>query len=101
MDEIREQAEEMGKRGDGNPAPYVAGHGGADVGAASVSVDEGMGDGEGGEGVQDVVFYCKAGVRSRAAMQMARGEGGWEGVGVGQWEGGWVEWEKEGGKVER
>lgn len=89
----------MGRRGDGNPAPYVAGHGGADVGAASVSVDDDV-EGQGG-GVQEVVFYCKAGVRSRAAMQMARGEGGWEGVGVGQWEGGWVEWEKEGGKVER
>lgn len=92
------------ERKDGNPAPYVAGHGGADVGAASFSVDdkvEGDGEGEGEGGVREVVFYCKVGVRSRAAMQMARGEGGWEGVGVGQWEGGWVEWEKEGGKVER
>lgn len=86
-----------------NPKPYAAGHAGADVGAAAeeeAETDGGMGDGE-GEGVKEVVFFCKAGVRSRAAMQMALGEGGWRGVRVGQWGGGWVEWENRGGEVER
>ncbi|KAL8845122.1 MAG: hypothetical protein Q9176_000290 [Flavoplaca citrina] len=98
-DDIREQSEEV-ESSKGNPAPYTAGHGGADVGAASVDEDGDVG-GQEDDRVQEVVFYCKAGVRSRAAMQMAQGEGGWNGVNVGQWAGGWVEWEKEGGKVER
>lgn len=83
--------------GEEEVGPHAAGHGGADVG-----VEGGGGLGEEGEGeVEEVVFYCKAGVRSRAAAQMAMGEGGWKGVKVGQWGGGWVEWEKMGGKVER
>ncbi|KFZ23747.1 hypothetical protein V502_01777 [Pseudogymnoascus sp. VKM F-4520 (FW-2644)] len=45
-----------------------------------------------------VVFYCKAGVRSRAAAALAR-EGGWEGV--GEFPGSWMEWEGRGGEVER
>lgn len=45
-----------------------------------------------------VVFYCKAGVRSRAAAALAR-EGGWEGV--GEFPGSWLEWEGRGGEVER
>ncbi|KAL9000426.1 MAG: hypothetical protein Q9169_000943 [Polycauliona sp. 2 TL-2023] len=101
-DEIREQQEELAQ-GKGNPAPYAAGHGGADVGAASLEKEEGeeVKEGEEEDKVREVVFYCKAGVRSRAAMQMALGEGGWKGVEIGQWSGGWVEWEKEGGRVER
>ncbi|KAL8631401.1 hypothetical protein Q9189_002911 [Teloschistes chrysophthalmus] len=101
----------------------VAGHGGADLAAkegvemegvryagSPTSQGKGSGEAEGegeaggkgeGEGVQEVIFYCKAGVRSRAAMQMAAGEGGWRGVRVGQWGGGWVEWEAGGGRVER
>lgn len=98
-DEAREQEEDV-VQSTGNPAPYAAGHGGADVGAASLAA-EGKGAGDSEDRVQEVVFYCKAGVRSRAAMQMAQGEGGWKGVKVGQWDGGWVEWEKEGGSVER
>ncbi|KAL8853843.1 MAG: hypothetical protein Q9221_001314 [Calogaya cf. arnoldii] len=97
MDEIREQRDDV-EESQGNPAPYAAGHGGADVGAASL---EGEGEGVSEDRVKEVVFYCKAGVRSRAAMQMAQGEGGWKGVKIGQWAGGWVEWKKEGGKVER
>ncbi|KAL8725726.1 MAG: hypothetical protein Q9166_007176 [cf. Caloplaca sp. 2 TL-2023] len=94
-----ESDEELGEAvSEGNPKPYAAGHGGADVGVAAEAEEEGD---EGGDGVREVVFYCKAGVRSRAAMQMAAGEGGWKGVRVGQWGGGWVEWEQEGGKVER
>ena len=46
----------------------------------------------------EVVFYCKAGVRSRAAAGMAR-EAGWERV--GEYKGSWVEWVGRGGKVER
>ncbi len=63
-----------------------------DAGAASI------GDGGHGEGVEEVIFYCKAGVRSRAAATMARE---WEGVKVGQYAAGWVGWEKEGGRSER
>ncbi|KAL8672461.1 MAG: hypothetical protein Q9168_003064, partial [Polycauliona sp. 1 TL-2023] len=44
-DEIREQQDEMAQN-NGNPAPYVAGHGGADVGAASLeAAEEGEGAG--------------------------------------------------------
>lgn len=59
---------------------------------------------EGGEeeeeetGVEEVVFYCKAGVRSRAAARMARE---WVGIKVGDMTGGWMEWEKKGGQIER
>ncbi|OBT61086.1 hypothetical protein VE03_09473 [Pseudogymnoascus sp. 23342-1-I1] len=45
-----------------------------------------------------VVFYCKAGVRSRAAAALAR-EAGWEPV--GEFPGSWLEWEGRGGEVER
>lgn len=86
---------------EGNPRPYAAGFGGADVGAAAEEKEDGGMQEEEEEGVKEVVFFCKAGVRSRAAMQMANGEGGWKGVRVGQWSGGWMEWEEKGGKVER
>ncbi|KAI1358767.1 Rhodanese-like domain-containing protein [Xylaria arbuscula] len=46
----------------------------------------------------EVVFYCKAGVRSRAAAGIAR-EAGW--TDVGEYPGSWVEWAGKGGKVER
>lgn len=92
---------------------HAAGHGGADV-AAKEGVEMkgvryaggGAGKGKeggkaGGEGVTYVVFYCKAGVRSKAAMQMAAGEGGWSGVRVGHWGGGWSDWERRRESVER
>ena len=50
----------------------------------------------GGEGKGEVVFYCKAGIRSRAAAGLAR-EAGWEGI--KEYPGSWVDWverEKEG-----
>ncbi|KAI1142119.1 Rhodanese-like protein [Hypoxylon sp. FL0543] len=50
--------------------------------------------GDGGE----VVFYCKAGVRSRAAAQIAR-EAGYKNV--GEYPGSWLDWVEKGGKVER
>ncbi|KAK7928218.1 hypothetical protein PG985_005216 [Apiospora marii] len=46
----------------------------------------------------EVVFYCKAGVRSRAAAGIAR-EAGWKRV--GEYPGSWVEWSGKGGKIER
>lgn len=48
---------------------------------------------------QEVVFYCKAGVRSRAAAQLAL-QGNFGGK-VGEFPGSWLEWEKKGGKVEK
>ncbi|KAI0441766.1 Rhodanese-like domain-containing protein [Xylaria telfairii] len=45
-----------------------------------------------------VVFYCKAGVRSRAAAGIAR-EAGW--TNVGEYPGSWNEWSAKGGDVER
>ena len=40
-------------------------------------------------------------MRSKAAARLAGGEGGWDGVKVGDMRGGWIEWEKRGGPVER
>ena len=48
--------------------------------------------------VEEVIFYCKAGVRSRAAARMARE---WEGVKIGDMRGGWNEWSEKNGEVER
>ncbi|TGO55575.1 hypothetical protein BCON_0090g00180 [Botryotinia convoluta] len=47
---------------------------------------------------EECVFYCKAGVRSRAAAQIARGNG-WRKV--GEFEGSRGEWSGKGGVVER
>ncbi|KAK4204112.1 Rhodanese-like domain-containing protein [Triangularia verruculosa] len=47
---------------------------------------------------QELVFYCKAGVRSRAAAQLAR-QAGWEKV--GEYPGSWLDWFEKGGSVER
>lgn len=46
---------------------------------------------------QEVVFYCKAGVRSRAAAELAK-QAGWEKV--GEYAGSWLDWEKNGGRKE-
>ena len=69
------------------------------VDGAGVDGEAGSGE-EGGEGkgVEEVIFYCKAGVRSRAAARMARE---WVGVKAGDMKGGWMEWEGRGGEVER
>lgn len=58
-------------------------------------------DGDDGDGVREVVFYCKAGVRSRAAARLAGGERGWVEVRVGEWGGGMGEWGRRGEGVER
>lgn len=64
-----------------------------------VNRDAGYGSSsEDGDGVEEVVFYCKAGVRSRNAAKMARE---WEGIRAGDMKGGWLEWEERGGDVER
>ncbi|KAL1883789.1 hypothetical protein VTK73DRAFT_8325 [Phialemonium thermophilum] len=46
----------------------------------------------------EVVFYCKAGVRSRAAAGLAR-DAGWSRV--GEYPGSWLDWVEKGGKIER
>jgi rhodanese-related sulfurtransferase len=45
-----------------------------------------------------VVFYCKAGVRSRGAAGIAR-DAGW--TKVGEYPGSWMDWFEKNGKVER
>jgi rhodanese-related sulfurtransferase len=69
-------------------------------GVDSMEVNEEAGAASDGraKGVEEVIFYCKAGVRSRAAATMARE---WEGVKIGQYAEGWMGWEKKGGRVER
>ncbi|OCL02133.1 Rhodanese-like protein, partial [Glonium stellatum] len=47
---------------------------------------------------KEVVFYCKAGVRSSAAAQLAR-QGGYERV--GEYRGSWLDWERRGGARSR
>ncbi|ROW14547.1 hypothetical protein VPNG_03228 [Cytospora leucostoma] len=46
----------------------------------------------------EVVFYCKAGVRSRALAGLAR-DAGW--TKVGEYPGSWLDWVGKGGKIER
>jgi rhodanese-related sulfurtransferase len=50
-------------------------------------------------GEDEVVFYCKAGVRSRAAAQIAIQAG--FGGRVGEFPGSWIEWKERGGDVEK
>ena len=49
----------------------------------------------------EVVFYCKSGVRSRAAARMAAQAEPRFGGRVGEFPGSWQEWESQGGAVER
>ncbi|KAI9769809.1 MAG: hypothetical protein M1840_003803 [Geoglossum simile] len=46
---------------------------------------------------EEVVFYCKAGVRSAAAAKLAL-QAGWDKV--GEYKGSWLEWEEKGGQKE-
>jgi len=46
---------------------------------------------------KEVVFYCKAGVRSSAAAKLAE-QGGYENI--AEYRGSWLEWERKGGKKE-
>lgn len=43
------------------------------------------------------MFFCRAGVRSRAAAELAK-TAGWEKV--GEYPGSWLDWEKMGGEKE-
>jgi rhodanese-related sulfurtransferase len=47
----------------------------------------------------EVIFYCKAGVRSRAAAQLAR-HAGFGGT-VSEYSGSWMDWEGNGGAVQK
>lgn len=44
---------------------------------------------------KEVVFYCKSGVRSRAAAELAK-QAGWKDV--GEYKGSWLDWEKNDGE---
>lgn len=46
---------------------------------------------------QEVVFYCRSGVRSRAAAELAR-QAGWGKI--AEYQGSWLDWEKNGGAKE-
>ncbi len=50
-------------------------------------------------GDEEVVFFCKSGVRSRAAAQLARQSG--FGGKVAEYPGSWTDWAEKGGKVEK
>lgn len=47
----------------------------------------------------EVVFFCKAGVRSQAAARLA-GSAGFGGK-VAEYPGSWMDWEENGGKIEK
>ncbi|KAL4765732.1 rhodanese-like domain-containing protein [Aspergillus foveolatus] len=53
---------------------------------------------DGGKG--DIVFYCLAGVRAKAAAQLAV-QAGYEPERIGVYEGSWRDWAARGGKVEK
>ncbi|KAL1957453.1 hypothetical protein VTO42DRAFT_6021 [Malbranchea cinnamomea] len=57
-------------------------------------------EGEKGKGGNDLVFYCKAGVRAKAAAQLAV-QAGYDPKRIGVYEGSWLDWEKRGGQVEK
>lgn len=54
-----------------------------------------------GEEITEVVFYCKAGVRSKEAAQLAGLDAGWPDVHCGEMSGGWTMWAARGGKVQK
>ncbi|KAJ5964267.1 uncharacterized protein N7479_004143 [Penicillium vulpinum] len=47
-----------------------------------------------------MVFYCKAGVRAKTAAQMAV-QAGYDPANIGVYMGSWLDWERNGGKVEK
>lgn len=47
-----------------------------------------------------MVFYCKAGVRARTAAQLAL-QAGYDPKRVGVYDGSWLDWVDNGGKVEK
>ena len=47
---------------------------------------------------QEVVFYCKSGVRSSSAAQFALQQGY---KNVGEYRGSWLDWQKQGGEARK
>ncbi|KAJ9629601.1 hypothetical protein H2203_001981 [Taxawa tesnikishii (nom. ined.)] len=47
---------------------------------------------------KELVFYCKAGVRSSAAAQLAQRQGYQK---IGEYRGSWLDWQRNGGKTEK
>lgn len=47
---------------------------------------------------KEVVFYCKAGVRSSAAAQLAQQQGYQN---IAEYRGSWLDWEKNGGPTSK
>ena len=47
-----------------------------------------------------LVFYCKAGVRAKAAAQLAA-QAGYDPSNIGVYEGSWLDWSAHGGPVEK
>ncbi|PYH41400.1 Rhodanese-like protein, partial [Aspergillus saccharolyticus JOP 1030-1] len=60
----------------------------------------GAGAGAGADSSSPIVFYCKAGVRARAAAQLAV-QAGYDAKRIGVYDGSWLDWADRGGKVER
>lgn len=52
------------------------------------------------EKASEMIFYCKAGVRARAAAQLAV-QAGYDPDRIGVYDGSWLDWVERGGKVER
>ncbi|PTU20591.1 hypothetical protein P175DRAFT_0405350, partial [Aspergillus ochraceoroseus IBT 24754] len=53
-----------------------------------------------GERGPELVFYCKAGVRAKAAAQLAA-QAGYDPERIGVYGGSWLDWMERGGKVEK
>lgn len=53
-----------------------------------------------GEKKNELVFYCKAGVRARAAAQLAV-QAGYDPEKIAVYDGSWLDWVDKGGKVEK
>jgi rhodanese-related sulfurtransferase len=49
---------------------------------------------------KEIVFYCKAGVRARAAAQLAV-QSGYDAASVRVYDGSWLDWMDKGGKVDK
>lgn len=49
---------------------------------------------------QKMVFYCKAGVRAQAAAQLAV-QAGYDPESLGVYFGSWLDWSKNGGRIEK
>ncbi|KKA19502.1 hypothetical protein T310_6509 [Rasamsonia emersonii CBS 393.64] len=57
-------------------------------------------EGQDASNKSDLIFYCKAGVRARAAAQLAV-QAGYDPNRIGVYDGSWLDWVDRGGKVEK